>query len=78
MKAGYAIVSPMAYTLAAGKRRKIRCKCTGDGLLIDSKQHRKGVEENARFKYCDFFNHGETGNLPGICPECEEHQWYTI
>jgi len=73
MKAKFAIVK--SHNNAFNKHRKVRCGCSGDGDLTDSKQFKLDQEEGKRWKRADFFNHNE---VEEYCNICEIFKWYTI
>ena len=74
MRAGYVRVSANSGNKAAGKIRKVRCECTGDGILLfwhsDGDTHKRTIS--------NYFYDGETGNAKDECPKCTRLRWYTI
>ena len=76
MKAEYARVVSVTHPTVTGCIRKVRCKCTGDGFLTDSKLYKPGEVFEVAYAKVDFFNHNEPGYE--ACPVCQTSVWYTI
>lgn len=73
MKAEYKRVGPDPTGTAVGKIRKMRCKCTGDGLLTGHKLYEEGTPwEQSKV---NFFMDG-AGHIER-CPKCDTGLWYT-
>ena len=77
MKAGYCRVSPNSANTAAGKIRKIRCKCTNPEVYLitaGKTQYFNNNETGFPYKYHEI----SKGLLSDQCPVCETFAWYTI
>ncbi len=70
MREGYARVSKLDGTSAAGKIRKIRCACT-DPICLPL-FNTKGRQVKS------YFNFGETSNKGGLCPRCNSYEWFRV
>lgn len=75
MREGYARVDKRTYNNAAGKIRKVRCQCTGDGAIKTSKEFQKDQLEGKSWDRADYFNYKEVEEM---CPKCGFFRWYKI
>ena len=73
MKQGYMRVLPDPTGTAVGKIRKIRCTCTGDGLIITSKLW--DPDTPWKEKKVNYFTDAKNDII--TCPNCGTSIWYT-
>ena len=76
MKAGYMVVGPDPSGTAVGKIRKMRCCCTGDGTISDSKLYEEDKDKSWAAKRVNFFMIADSYTVLK-CPKCNRGIWYT-